>query len=175
MAASIDDILGQLQLPERVYHLCVRPDLQASWEQAEADLAAAERDSRDTLAGMSSAAKAAAKQVQDVEAEMASHMVPLRLRALSSKAWSDLVAKHPPREDLDERSWNADTFGVALFAAAAVEPVMSEDQAGSLVDRLTMGQWNDLQSVLFTLNATGGVEVPKSKRASDVLRSSKKK
>lgn len=174
MATSIDDILGQLTLPERVYPLCVRPDLRAQWEQAEAEVVAAQSDGLDSLAGTSRAATAAAKKVQALEAEMAEHTVQLRLRALSHKAWSDLIAANPPREDTDDTNWNNDTFGVGLLSACAADPVMTEEQAGQLVDRLTMGQWSDLLTVLLTLN-TIGVDVPKSRRASEVLRSSKKK
>lgn len=174
MATSIDDILGQLTLPERVYPLCVRPDLQVQWEQAEAEVVAAQRDNLDSLAGTSRAATAAAKKVQALEAEMAEHTVPFRLRALTHKAWSDLVAAHPPREGENDGAWNGETFGTAMLAACAVEPAMTEEQAGLLVDRLTMGQWNELQVTLFGLN-TNGVEIPKSRRASEVLRSSKKR
>jgi hypothetical protein len=172
--ASIDDILGQLKLPERVYPLCMRADLRAEWEAAEAELAAAERSVLDSLAGSSKATAAAAKRVQQLEAEMAEHTVHLKLRALTHRAWSDLLAKHPPRPDTDDTTWNSETFGVALLAACAVDPVMTEDQAGTLVDRLTLGQWNDLVLVLYNIN-TDRVDVPKSRRASVLLQSSPKK
>ncbi|SEN86616.1 hypothetical protein [Nonomuraea pusilla] len=171
---SIDDILGQMRLPERVYPLCVRPDLQAEWEQAEAELEAAQRSTGDSLAGVSTAVKSAAKKVQQLEAEMAEHTIPITLRALTHKAWSDLVAAHPPREDSEDGSWNAETFGPALLAACAAAPAIDVEKANALVDRMTMGQWNDLQRVLFNLNASG-VDVPKSWRASAVLASSKKR
>ncbi|MFI7113954.1 hypothetical protein ACIBK9_47090 [Nonomuraea sp. NPDC050227] len=171
---SIDDILGQIRLPERSYQLCVRPDLQAQWEQAEAELEAAQRGDSGSLAGVSAAAKAAAKRVQQIEAEMAEHTVPITLRALTHKAWSDLIAAHPPREDSDDGLWNAETFSRALLAACAVDPEMSVEQATSLVDRLPLGQWNGLQAMLFDLNASG-VDLPKSRRAFEILRNSRKK
>jgi hypothetical protein len=171
---SIDDILGQIRLPERVYPLCVRADLRSEWEKAEAELAGAERSMLDSLAGNSAQARAAAERVRQLEAEMAEHTVHIQVRALTHKAWSDLIAEHKPREGTDDKSWNNATFGPALFAACAVDPEMSEEQAGLLVDRLTMGQWNDLQSVLFTLNASG-VDIPKSRRASVTLLESPKK
>lgn len=170
----MDDLLGQITLPEKVYPLCVRPDLHAQWETAEADLVAAQLDGLDSLSGTSRAATSAAKRVQQLEAEIAEHTVPLKLRALSHKAWSDLIAKCPPREDTDDRGWNTETFPVEMLAACAAEPEMNIDQAGTLVDRLTMGQWNELATVLYGLN-TNGVDIPKSRRASEVLRSSKKK
>ncbi|WP_326642863.1 hypothetical protein OG884_05750 [Streptosporangium sp. NBC_01755] len=172
--ASIDDILGQMKLPERIYNLCVRADLRAEWEQAEKALAVAEAESRDSLAGLSAAGKSLAKQLRDLEAEMEKYVAPLRLRALTHRGLSDLQAAHPPREDKDESTFNVDTFGVGLLSACAVDPVMSEEKAGQLIDGLTHGQWDDLFNTLWSLNRSS-VDVPKSRRASATLLSTKKK
>lgn len=171
---SIDDILGQIRLPERVYNLCVRADLHAEWEQAEAEAAKAEAEARDSLAGVGAAGRKAAKRVRELEAEMAEQSVPLKLRALTYKALADLLAAHPPREDKDETGFNVDTFGVALLAACAVDPAMSADKAGQLVDRLTHGQWDDLFNTMWALNRSS-VDVPKSSKVSALLRSSTKR
>ncbi|MET9339279.1 hypothetical protein [Nonomuraea sp. NPDC003804] len=170
---SIDDILGQIRLPERVYPLCVRADLCAEWEQAEQALARAEAESRDSLAGTSAAGVAAARRVQELEAEMADHTISIRLRALPHKRFSDLQAEHPGREGKEE-AWNPATFGVALLAECAVEPAMNVGQAGQLVDRLTHGQWDDLFTTLWAMNRSK-VEVPKSRKVSAALRNSTKK
>lgn len=172
--ANIDDILGQIRLPERVYNLCVRADLRAEWEQYEKALAVAELEGRDSLAGLSAAGKGLAKKLRDLEAEMEQHTAPIRLRALTHRALSDLVAAHPPREDKDDGAFNTDTFGVALLAACAIDPVMSEEQAGQLVDGLTHGQWDDAFNTLWSLNRSS-VDVPKSRRASAALLSMKKR
>lgn len=172
--ASIDDILGQLKLPERTYQICLRADLRSQWEQAEQDLEKAESQARDSLAGLGAAGKALAARIQELEAEMAQHTATFTLRALPHKAWSDLLAKHPPREDTTDGAFNSETFGVGLLAACAVDPAMTDEQAGTLVDRLTIGQWNDLFSTLWALNRSGD-EIPKSRRASEALRKSPKK
>ncbi|MEV0382423.1 hypothetical protein [Nonomuraea sp. NPDC050643] len=172
---SIDDLLGRIRLPERTWNLCTRADLQGEWEQAEQQLARAEVQSRDSLAGNSSEVRQIASHIQDLEAEMAEHTVPLKLRAVTHKAWSDLLAKHPPREgNADDGAFNSLTFGVGLLASCAVDPAMSEDQAGKLVDSLSHGQWNDLFTTLWGLNRTGA-DVPKSRKASEALRNSPKK
>lgn len=171
---SIDDILGQLKLPERIYNLCVRADLRAEWEQQEKALAVAEAEGRDSLAGMSAAGKALAKKLRDLETEMEQYVAPLRLRALTHRRLSDLLAAHPPREDKDEPAFNVDTFGVALLSACAVDPAMTEEQAGQLIDGLTHGQWDDLFNTMWGLNRSS-VDVPKSRRASAALLASKKK
>ena len=172
---SIDDLLGQIRLPERVFHLCTRADLQGEWEQAEKELARAELQVRDSLAGNKSEVRELAALVQQLEAEMVDCTVPLKLRAVTHKQWMDLIAKHPAREGNDsDGAFNSETFGPGLLAACAVDPAMSEDQAGKLVDGLSTGQWNDLFNTLWGLNRSG-VDVPKSKRASEALQSSQKK
>lgn len=171
---SINEILGQIRLPERTFNLCVRPDLFAQWEQAESELESARQSDAGSLAGVSAAAKMAAKRVQQIETEMDAHTVPILLRARTHKEWSDLVAAHPPREDSDDGLWNGKTFSRALLAASAVSPEMSEEDASALVDKLTLGQWNSLQEVLFNLNSQA-VDVPKSRSAYETLRRSRKK
>jgi hypothetical protein len=171
---SIDDILGQIRLPERVYPLCMRADLRAEWEQAEQELAKAEAQARDSLAGVGAAGKKVASRIQQLEQEMADHTIGIKLRAVTHKGWSDLLAAHPPREDSDDGAFNTDTFGVGLLSACALDPAMTFEQAGLLVDRLTIGQWNDLFNTLWQLNRSGD-DIPKSRRASEALRKSPKK
>jgi len=172
---SIDDILGQIRLPERVYPLCMRADLRSEWEQAEQELAKAETQARDSLAGTTAAGKKIAARIQQLEQEMADHTIGIKLRAVTHKGWSDLLAAHPPREGNEaDGAFNSDTFGCGLLAACAIDPVMTIDQAGLLVDRLTIGQWNDLFNTLWQLNRSGD-DIPKSRRASEALRKSPKK
>lgn len=169
---DIEEILGSIKLPERVYPLCLRADLRGEWEELNRRLRQAELDAAGSLAGGSNGDLAG--QVRALEEEMAAHTVQIKLRALRRKEWSDLVAKHPPRPNTDDRDTNAETFGVAVLAACSFDPVMNEDQAGRLVDSMTNGQWSDLSTVLSNLN-NGSVEVPKSRLASEILQGSKKK
>lgn len=169
---DINEILGSIKLPERVYPLCLRADLRGQWEELNRRLRQAEMESADSLAGGSNGDLA--EEVRALESEMAEHTVQIRLRALRSKTWSDLMVKHPPRKGTDDGATNSETFGIAVLAACSVDPAMSEDQAGQLVDALTQGQWNDLQTILANLN-NGSVEVPKSSLASAILQGSTKR
>ncbi|MFI7630274.1 hypothetical protein [Microbispora rosea] len=164
---GIEDILGQIQRPERTFRLCLRADLQAQWEEAERQLRLAEREATTSLAGNSRKARDLAKQCRELEQEMEAATETLVLRGISSKAFSDLLAKHPARKGQDE-AFNADTFGVALLAASAATPAMSEEQAGRLVDSITAGQWNDLFNTCWLLNRSS-VDVPFSNAASVTL------
>jgi hypothetical protein len=170
---NIDEILGQIKLPERIYPLCLRADLRGRWEELNRKLRHAEAEATSSLAGEDSSG--VAEQIRDLEEEMAAATVNLQLRALRSKAWSDLLAKHPPRKDHErDRAFNLDTFGSAMLAACSVDPIMSEDQAGHLIDSITQGQWDELTTVLWNLN-NAGVDVPKSRLASEILQGSRKK
>jgi hypothetical protein len=169
---DINEILGQIKLPERVYPLCLRADLRAEWEDLNRQLRQAETDAASSLAGASNTDLA--ELIRAVETQMAEHTVQVKLRALRRKQWSDLVAKHPPRPNTDDRDTNNETFGVAVLAACAVDPAMNEDQAGQLIDAMTTGQWNDLQTILYNLNM-GSVEVPKSRLASEIMQASPKR
>lgn len=170
---DINEILGQIKLPERIYPLCLRADLRGRWEELNLKLRHVETEALSSLAGEDSSG--VAEQIRDLEEEMAAATVNLHLRALRSRAWSDLTAKHPPRKDHErDRAFNTDTFGPAMLAACSVDPTMSEDQAGQLIDSITQGQWDELTTVLWNLN-TGGADVPKSRLASAILQGSTKR
>ncbi|MER7213217.1 hypothetical protein ABT340_39655 [Streptosporangium sp. NPDC000239] len=170
---DISDILGQIKLPEEVVPLCLRADLQVEWERAEKALQAANLKASGSLAGTSKEVAAAAERVRAVEEQMQASTVDFRLRAVTTRRWSDLKAANPPREGHYEE-WNPETFGVAVLAACSLEPKMSEEQAGQLVDAITEGQWEQLQTALGRINRTA-VSVPKSSLASAKLRTSTKK
>lgn len=173
-ALTIDDIIGDIHLPERTYRLCRRADLRAQWEDLDRKVRIAEREMAlsDSLAGTSEQARELARQCRDLEEQMEKATVPIHLRALPNKAYSDLVAKHPPDKDAkDGANVNSETFGPALLAACAVQPVMTEEQAGLLVDRLSSGQWSELFDMCWQLNQQQKVDVPKSRSASEILRS----
>lgn len=170
---DIDTILGQIKLPERIYPLCLRADLRGRWEELTRALRQADQAASDTLAG--GGGQEIAAQVAELEAEMVAATVNLQLRAMPSRAWSDLLAKHPPRKDhAVDRAFNVDTFGPAMLAACSYDPLMPEDKAGQLIDSMTQGQWDELTTVLWNLN-NGGVEVPKSRLASEILQGTRKK
>lgn len=171
---NIDDIIAAAKLPEKTVPLCLRGDLQAVWEDLERQLTAVTDDGEDTLAGPDkSAGRALAERMEAIRGEMLEHTAQFRLRALSSKAWDDLVTKHAPSKEEREAGAeiNGQTFGVALLAACAVDPPMSEDQAGRLVDSITNRQWLELYTGARSLNQLA-VDIPFSPRASALLRSS---
>ncbi|MFF4417096.1 hypothetical protein ACFYY8_31635 [Streptosporangium sp. NPDC001559] len=173
--AAIADIIGSIKRPEKTVPICTAGDLVAEFEELERDLTVAREKPVEagTLAGGTDPmATAIAQQIQELRAQMREHTAVFRFQGLSSKAYSDLVAAHPPKEggkgDVD---W--DTFPTALVAACAIEPKMTLDEARQLSGALTQAQWDALYVAAFEVNKAD-VDVPFSYNASAVLSASKK-
>jgi hypothetical protein len=60
----------------------------------------------------------------------------LRYQALGAKQFDDLIAKYPPnaKQKNEGMAYNPDTFGPALVAAVSIDPVLSVEQAQSLIE-----------------------------------------
>lgn len=69
------------------------------------------------------------------------HELTLKLKAVGSQAYDDLLAAHPPtaEQKREGNTYNADTFAPALIAACCVEPAMSEKDAVTL---WTSSEWS---------------------------------
>lgn len=71
-------------------------------------------------------------KVPDEDGEIIEFVVTLK--AVGSKAYDDLVAKHPPTREqkADGGTHNPDTFGPALISACSFEPSMTPNEAAEL-------------------------------------------
>lgn len=170
-------LLADARRPERTVALCLRGDLQAEVEELERQLEEAAEAPGDKLSD-GGAARALAEQIEAMRTEMKGSTVTFRLRALSRKAFADLVAKHPPAAG-DEKGqslgYDADSFFPALVAASAVEPELTGAQWDALLDdTLTSRQFGDLADAAMALNRRP-VDVPFSFAASRTLRASEPK
>lgn len=170
---SIDDILGQIKLPEAEVPLCLRADLRVQWEHAERAYLEAKEQAGSSLAGPGKAVIAAAQRVRDLEAEMETHTITVKLRAVSRGRWSDLRKDYPPKEGSYEE-FNLETFRPALLVECCLSPRMNVEQAQRFIEAMTDGQWDDIERTLTMINK-GSVSVPKSRSASETLRGSTKK
>lgn len=171
---DVDAFLEGLTLPEDGVPICMRGDLQSRFEELERALDVARRKpAGDTLASSDSEARAIAEEIEALRAEMQTHVRVFLLRARPRKEWSDLGKEHPPRKQDPgdvQAGFNRETFPVAALAACSVKPKMSVEKAGTLVDRVTQGQWNALWDKIIELNGGSG-EVPFSWAASEILSS----
>lgn len=172
----IADIIGSIRRPEKTVPICTAGDLQAEFEDLERDLAIAKEKPLEegTLAGGANPmATAVAQQIQELRGRMREHTVVFRFQGLSSKAYSDLVAKHPPKDDSKRTDVDADGFSADLVATCAIEPKMTFAEAVQLSEVLTQAQWDALFTAAYEVNKTD-IDVPFSYAASAVLSGSKK-
>lgn len=174
------DLIRGAQLPEATVELCLRGDLQTQFEQAEKDLAAAQRDAltSNSLSG-GGEARVLAETIERLQDEMRGHSLTVRLRALPRLKFRALTEAHQPRTgdggvivEADRyMGINADTFPVALVRACAVEPVLDDDTWAVLLDeRLTDWQFDQLFGGAWNINRRE-VSVPFSRAASRILNS----
>lgn len=173
--ANIEDIIASARLPETTVPLCMRGDLQATFEELERELEEARAaDDGGTLAS-GGRAREVAEQIEALRAEMSAHTHVFRFRALPRPTYSDLLAQHRPRKNRtdggeDEIDVNLDTFPTSLIAACCVDPPMSHEQASKLSAVVTNAQWDALFRGAFVVNRMT-VDVPKSWAASEILAS----
>jgi hypothetical protein len=168
---DITEALAGARLPEKTVPICLRGDLQARFEELERQLVAAQRDTSDSLAA-GSRPRELAEQIEALRREMADHTVTFTLRAVPRRAWTKLVADHPPREDnqVDRvLGVNEETFISVLIREATVDPELTDDQWDLLDEKLTEFQWQKLFNAAWSLNARD-VDVPFSHAASTILR-----
>lgn len=169
MAQGMEEVLAQARRKTSTVKVCLRGDLLAEHDRLEELLAEARR--RDDIENRPAEAASIAQQIEDLEREISDTETAFTFQAIGQKAWTDLIALHPPSEQDREDGWefNPRTFSVAAVAASAQTPAMTEEQAGRLYDLCTFGQWERIWSVCLAANVHG-TDVPFSAAASAVLR-----
>lgn len=178
MADSIEAILAVAEDPAYVRVVTARillhQELAARHEQLDAELMAAmEADKKDLGIGEVPRSAALAQALSEFEDEIEESKVAFRFRALSKRAWADLIAQHPPtKEQLRDHAGldhNPLTFPVAAVAASCSDPVMTLEQAQRLERSLNLSQWGQLWMACLNANIGGG-DTPKSVAAGTIRR-----
>lgn len=152
---SIDDILASAKKPEAVVPLCLRPDLQAEWEQLDRELTAHLAGSG-TLAA-SPEAVVLAERIKELESTMAESTVDVRFIGLGRKAWLTLVAENPPRRENQAdlvMGFNTETMFDALIRESIVSPELTADQLDTLLDAISSKQYDNLADAAWNLTRT---------------------
>lgn len=172
MPPDFKALLAGAKLPERSVPICLRGDLAADHEALERQLGQAQKKVVDSLDG--NGVGDLVDRIEALQAEMAEHTYPFRLRALPRADFRALFAAHPPRRD-DENNIveadrnlgvNRDTFFDALIRACTIDPALEDAEWDELLGgRLTDRQFGDLEDAAWYLNR-GEVDVPFSQAAS---------
>lgn len=149
--ASIEDVLAGIRPVEQTVRVCLRGDLSAQIEELRGRWQDAASDNITGMAGPDAAVLY--DQIALLEQESAESEQEFLLRAMGATAWRRLVAEHPPDgDDVDAWRWDLETFPPAALAASCVDPPMTVDQATTLADMLSNGQWGKLWGACLTVN-----------------------
>lgn len=163
---SFADVKKMARRTERSVEVCLDGALSAEVESVERELARLGKWKSESLSDVDPRLEVQGR-LDGLRAQQRESVYAFRFRALPARAYSDLVAKHPPRpEDKAERlRFNVATFPAALISACCVDPEMTEDEAGELLDDLSAGQRDTLFAAAWTANEVA-VSVPFSSNGS---------
>jgi len=163
--ASIDDILAEATPRERTVSVCIRGDLAGEAERLADELARVSEDWQPSDLTEEHPGRALAAQLKEVRDKARKAEVPFSLRYIGDKAYSDLLAAHPPTSDNEAFG---ESFIKALIAASCVDPVMTEDQAAELFEKLNQGEIKKLFDAAWDVHNSSEL-IPFSLAASALL------
>lgn len=139
----LDDVLKKASPVERTVMVCVSGALAGEYEALKAQDEGAPRPSR-RLGSTDVEYDARRARLVELEQEMSDATFPFVFRALSSKAWSDLLNKHP--DPGGKKLFNSETFPAAAIAACCVSPEGMDDpvKVEQFMESLSSSQEGDL-------------------------------
>lgn len=166
--------------------ICLRPDLLAKWEDAQADLQ--EMQVADAVGGKrigtghSAELKKQAKYVQELEAEIDATQTTFVFEGMNKDRWQALCDEHPPRKgnEMDFYvGYQRDSVTDESVRKCLLTPVFLDcvvkgcehDECGSwqqLTKTINPGEWAELRTATQKANRAV-VSPPKSGLASQVL------
>lgn len=172
---EIKALIAGARRPERTVDICLRGDLAAEMAEAERAIINLEQQrGGDSLAG-NPAARDLARRQEALREEMLAHTVQFRLRGVSRRRWTELLAQYPPREGnkADEAmGMNLDDCIEALVKECVVEPELDDDDWDHLLaEALTDGTYEMLTNAAWGVNQRD-ISVPFSHAASQILKNS---
>jgi hypothetical protein len=179
-AATLDEIVDEIEPATVRVPICTRADLVGRLRELEESLEAAlradVRAQREDRVDYAAQAPGIAEEIEALEAHAREVSRVFVLRALGSRAYSDLLAEHPPTEQQRKTNprldHNPETLPAELIARCMVEPTgATAASVSKLRDKITHGQWQRLYGEALAVNV-GELTVPFSARASAVLRAS---
>jgi len=168
MPSSIEDILAKAKPREKTVMVCIRGDLAGEAERLQDELSRVSEDWEPTDLSEVHPGRAIAEQLKAVHQQVREAEEPFKLRYIGDKAYSDLMAAHPSKDD--NEAFDSDAFPRALVAASCVEPVMSEEQVTQLFEVINEGEIKKLFDAAWDVHNSSDV-IPFSLAASALLAS----
>lgn len=142
--SALDEFLDEFQPRRIAVPICKRGDLIARHERLERELAS----------GGEGLASPKLAELRDLESEIAASSQMFEFVGVTRRAWSDLMAKHPPAKEDARRGLDFDpnTFPQAAIAATCTDPGITPEQSEKLLDVLPQGEWDKLWGAVLTCN-----------------------
>lgn len=166
-AFTVEDVLSAARLPERTATVCLRADLQATYDAALTELASLVTPAGELIDDPEASldattTRARARELQDTidrtRREMTAHLWRVRFRGMSSEDYAVFNKQHMPKgegQDLTD-------FNLRLIAATAIDPEITYDQAKALNAKLGGRAMTELANAAWNVCNEGGISVPKS-------------
>lgn len=165
--SSIDSILAKAKPATAAVKLCVDGSLMADIDLLNDELAEYAEWTQGSLSDKDPRTDIR-KRLDDLreQARQDDRSQVFRFRSLGDIEWSDLLAAHPPRPDVeDEVRWNSTTFPAALVAASAVDPELTVADVEKLWGIFNAWQRDTLFTTAYSANMRG-VDIPFSPASS---------
>lgn len=164
---SVKELVAAAKLREATVVLCFAGDLQGRAEELQQQLAEVSTDwAAGSLADVDPRA-AIAEELAAVRAELEAERAEFLIRALPSRQWSDLLARHPAKDSAGV--FDVETFPQAAIVACCADPAMTADEYAELSQVLTGAQEAELFDAVWRVNTQ--TQVPFSLGSSAILAS----
>jgi hypothetical protein len=164
VARKFADVKAAHKPLEASVAVCLDGELLSRIAEVEARIPAEERD--DDRENRTPVAPALKREADELREQAESDAVTFRFRSVGSKAWSDLLAQHPPSKEQRRETgvdYNPDTFPQAAIQASCADPTLDDEDAAWLVEHLSLGQFRRLWTACLEANVGPG-DLPKARR-----------
>jgi hypothetical protein len=171
---SFGNVLAGATAVQRSTRICFNGALLGEIDSLNAELVQAKIS--DANENTPDRAPAIAQRIVELTDEMRESEVEFVFKAIGRRAWRDLVAANPPKDDDKKagRDYNGLTFPVEAMAASCVSPPGASVEGFQEIadsDLVMQSQWDKLFSACLTANA-GPADVPFSAAAFAIARPS---
>ncbi len=159
--SDFSELLAQATPRTERVTLCLRGDLTDRIDQLIAAHALAQAD--DENSNSANVAPDIAEEIIGLIEEADENSVDFVLRSIGARAWSDLLADHPPSADdmAMGRDHDSRTFPLAALAASITAPEgATPEMVTELEEKLSAGAWQQLWTACLAVNIVGG-DIPK--------------
>ncbi|MGW1134555.1 hypothetical protein [Streptomyces griseoluteus] len=166
MGQSIEAILKRAKPRERTVMVCLRGDLAGQVERLAEELAQVSEDWQPSDLAEAHPAREIADKLKKAREQARASETPFTLRYIGDRAYSDLLAAHPSKDD--GQLFDPETFPRALAVASCVDPVMDAEQAKALFEVLNQGEIQKLVNAAWDVHTSSDL-APFSLAASALL------